>query len=67
MITDGQSTQREKLISIATSLRDSGVKIIAVGVGDKVGEGELNIIAGNSLNVFNVSNAGSLNKYVGGF
>ena len=56
--------ETEKLNSVATSLRDSGVKILAVGVGDKVGQRELNIIAGNSLNVFSVSDTDSLNELV---
>uniref|UniRef100_A0A7M5WXB5 Uncharacterized protein n=1 Tax=Clytia hemisphaerica TaxID=252671 RepID=A0A7M5WXB5_9CNID len=64
LLTDERNAKREELISVASSLRESGVKILAVGVGDKVWEDELNIIAGNSMNVFSVSDADSLNELI---
>eukprot|EP00111_Clytia_hemisphaerica_P010998 TCONS_00032248-protein len=64
VLTDGQSSGRSQLISESNALRESGVKVLAVGVGSGVGEEELNIIAGNSLNVFNVSDASHLSDII---
>ncbi|XP_066926759.1 serine-rich adhesin for platelets-like [Clytia hemisphaerica] len=64
VLTDGRSSGRSQLISESNALRESGVKVLAVGVGSGVGEEELNIIAGNSLNVFNVSDASHLSDII---
>ncbi|XP_066936885.1 serine-rich adhesin for platelets-like, partial [Clytia hemisphaerica] len=64
VLTDGRSSGRSQLISESNALRESGVKVLAVGVGSGVGEEELNIIAGNSLNVFNVYDASHLSDII---
>lgn len=65
-MTDGDAQDRSDISENAQNLRDSGVKILAVGVGDQVKESQLNEMATDpdSENVFTVENFDSLGKIV---
>ncbi|CAH6777790.1 Col6a5 [Phodopus roborovskii] len=55
VITDGVSHDRDKLNDTAWELRDKGVTIFAVGVGD-ANQGELETMAGKKENTVHVDN-----------
>ena len=55
LMTDGSQTAADDAVdplSIAQDLRDLGIHLIAVGIGDEINETELTNIAGGSGNVF---------------
>ncbi|XP_056010717.1 sushi, von Willebrand factor type A, EGF and pentraxin domain-containing protein 1-like isoform X2 [Ostrea edulis] len=55
IITDGRSNDKSKTLSEARALRNSGVTIISVGVGDGVDASELRGMASKESYVFDVS------------
>jgi collagen type VI alpha len=54
VITDGHSTHKDKTIEHAEKLKEQGVEIYSIGVGDKVDEDELVKMASNK-NLFRVN------------
>lgn len=59
VLTDGVSDDPAQTVNEATALRNFGAEILVVGVG-ATNVNELNAIAGNSSNVFSVSNFADL-------
>lgn len=69
LITDGQSDDPAGVVTAAAALKDAGVKILTVGVGDKVDKFELEAIASipacrNALTATNFTDLASLKDEV---
>ncbi|GFR96541.1 collagen alpha-5(VI) chain [Elysia marginata] len=64
VITDGDSNNKQATITSAKRLRNEGITVFAIGVGDGYNLDELNAIATDpdSLHVFSVDNFDSLNR-----
>ncbi|XP_062584741.1 matrilin-2-like [Saccostrea cucullata] len=62
IITDGQSDDKSSTLSEAQLLRNNGVIIFSVGVGDGVDESELQGMATKASYVFDVSTFSALNS-----
>uniref|UniRef100_A0A2C9KNZ1 VWFA domain-containing protein n=1 Tax=Biomphalaria glabrata TaxID=6526 RepID=A0A2C9KNZ1_BIOGL len=61
VITDGNSQNHAQTAQAAERLKNSGVKVIAVGVGNSISRAELLAIASNEKDIFNVSDYSVLN------
>ncbi|XP_066936875.1 uncharacterized protein [Clytia hemisphaerica] len=65
VISDGKSQSGSSVLKAAAdTLRNSGVNILAVGVGSGINNNELNIISGSYSNIFSVTNAYYLTSIV---
>ena len=62
VITDGESTDTEKLEQEAALLKEAGVTIYMVGVGEKVNTAELNSVATGPDFVYETRNYDSISK-----
>ena len=60
MVTDGQSTDLEATLQQATALHNTGITVVAVGVGDVINQTELVGIASSPRYVFTVSSFNAL-------
>jgi hypothetical protein len=52
VVTDGQSMEPEHTVDAARTLKDSGVKVFAIGVGKSVDDKELTAIASQPTSTF---------------
>ncbi|KAL4227529.1 von Willebrand factor (vWF) type A domain [Mactra antiquata] len=66
VITDGKSFHTNQTAAAAEAARQSGITMIAVGIGTEINDAELRSIASDpdTQHVFNVSNFASLEKIV---
>lgn len=62
VITDGESSDTDKLNAEAEKLKAAGVTIYMVGVGEKVNEAELNRVATGPDYVYETRNYDSISK-----
>ncbi|KAK0041752.1 collagen alpha-6(VI) chain [Biomphalaria pfeifferi] len=62
VITDGNSQNHAQTAQAAERLKNSGVKVIAVGVGISISHAELLAIASDEKDIFNVSDYSVLNE-----
>ena len=62
VVTDGESTDTEKLHREAEALKKLGVTIYMVGVGDKINEAELNVVASGPEYIYATRNYDSISK-----
>lgn len=62
VITDGKSNSRSETLAEAVKLRNSGVIIFSVGVGDGVDRSELSGMASKSSYVFDVASFSALDS-----
>lgn len=62
VITDGESTDTDKLEQEAALLKEAGVTIYMVGVGEKVNAAELNAVATGPDFVYETRNYDSISK-----
>ena len=62
VITDGESTDTDKLEQEAALLKEAGVTIYMVGVGEKVNAAELNSVATGPDFVYETRNYDSISK-----
>ncbi|KAK0047864.1 FMRFamide receptor [Biomphalaria pfeifferi] len=62
VITDGNSQNHAQTAQAAERLKNSGVKVIAVGVGNRISRAELLAIASDEKDIFNVNDYSVLNE-----
>ncbi|XP_071081373.1 collagen alpha-4(VI) chain-like [Haliotis cracherodii] len=62
VVTDGESRQKSVTASEAEKLHKSGIKVISVGIGARIDNGELTALASNPSFVFKVSDFDALQK-----
>ena len=60
VITDGASRNHAQTIAAATKLKQKGINIIAIGVGNGINQAELQGMATDIHHVFTVTNFDSL-------
>ena len=61
MVTDGYPDRRQQTLSCAQKIRDNGLKIIAIGVGDNFDKNYLDEMVG-AKNAFTIKNMSELTK-----
>jgi collagen type VI alpha len=62
VVTDGESTDTEKLMSEAATLKEQGILIYMVGVGEQIKQSELNAVATGKEFVYETRNYDSINQ-----
>ena len=65
VLTDGKSTPDISYLRVASAkLLNAAVKVLVVGVGSGVVQEELEMIAGDTFNIFSVTGTDQLNSIV---
>ncbi|XP_067680567.1 collagen alpha-4(VI) chain-like [Haliotis asinina] len=62
VVTDGESQQKSETASEAEKLHSAGIKVISVGIGNSLDNGELNTLASSPSFVFKVADFDALQK-----
>ena len=62
LITDGKQSVRANLSAASSGIKNKGVTVYAIGVGNNVKESELQNIASSKEHVLNISSFQELNK-----
>ena len=55
LITDGKANGQVDPISASAAIKERGITIVAVGIGDEIDLNELNAIASDPTDVFNIT------------